>query len=298
MSLASGTRLGSYEIQAAIGTGGMGEVYRARDPRLARDVAIKVLPAAFSTDADRLQRFEQEARAAAALNHPNILAVHDFGPHRTGALHRVGAARRETLRERLAAAASPLPGSQGGRLRRPDRARARGRARERDRPSRSETGEPVRHHGRARQDSRLRTRQADGDRCGARVGERLPTAPAATAAGRACSARSATCRPNRCAADRPTIARDIFAFGAMLYEMLAGRRAFRGETTADTMTAILKEDPPDLPPADATFRRRSARIVDRCLEKNPGALPVGERFLDLPSTHCRHNRARRTRSLA
>src|SRR5258705_4177468 len=79
MLLSTGTHLGPYEITALIGAGGMGEVYRARDPRLGRDVAIKVLPSAFSADVDRLHRFEQEARAAAALNHPNILAVYDIG---------------------------------------------------------------------------------------------------------------------------------------------------------------------------------------------------------------------------
>ncbi len=81
MALAAGTRLGPYEIVAPIGTGGMGEVYRAHDPRLGREVAVKVLPAALSADPDRLRRFEQEARAAAALNHPNILAVYDLGTH-------------------------------------------------------------------------------------------------------------------------------------------------------------------------------------------------------------------------
>src|SRR5438309_6849032 len=81
LTLSSGTRFGPYEILSLLGAGGMGEVYRARDPRLGRDVAIKVLPAAFSADPDRLHRFEQEARAAAALNHPNILAVYDIGTH-------------------------------------------------------------------------------------------------------------------------------------------------------------------------------------------------------------------------
>ena len=79
MSLTPGDRLGAYEILSLLGAGGMGEVYRARDPRLGRDVAIKVLPASVSEDADRLRRFEQEARAASALNHPNILAVYDIG---------------------------------------------------------------------------------------------------------------------------------------------------------------------------------------------------------------------------
>lgn len=110
MSLAAGTKIGPYEIQSAIGAGGMGEVYRARDPRLGRDVAIKVLPVAFSADAERLSRFEQEARAAAALNHPNILAVHDIGQH-NGSLYIVSELLEgETLRERLqgAPAASHL----------------------------------------------------------------------------------------------------------------------------------------------------------------------------------------------
>src|SRR5215813_13128473 len=81
MAIAAGSRLGPYEVLAPIGAGGMGEVYRARDPRLGREVAIKVLPASFSADPDRLRRFEQEARAAGLLNHPNITAVYDIGAH-------------------------------------------------------------------------------------------------------------------------------------------------------------------------------------------------------------------------
>jgi len=107
MSLAPGARLGPYEVLAPVGAGGMGEVYRARDTRLHRDVAIKVLPAAFSGDAERLQRFE-EARAAAALNHPNILAVHDIGQH-DGAPYIVSELLEgETLRERLNGGALPV----------------------------------------------------------------------------------------------------------------------------------------------------------------------------------------------
>ena len=101
MALTPGARLGPYEVLALVGSGGMGEVYRARDARLARDVAIKVLPVAFSSDPDRLGRFEQEARAAAALNHPNILAVHDLGQH-DGAPYIVSELLDgQTLRERL-----------------------------------------------------------------------------------------------------------------------------------------------------------------------------------------------------
>jgi serine/threonine protein kinase len=101
MSISPGQRLGPYEVVALIGAGGMGEVYRARDTRLRRDVAIKVLPAGFSADADRLGRFEQEARAAAALNHPNILAVYDLGTHDTSPYIVSELLEGKTLRERL-----------------------------------------------------------------------------------------------------------------------------------------------------------------------------------------------------
>src|SRR5262244_2274817 len=105
MSLSAGTRLGPYEILALLGAGGMGEVYRATDPRLAREVAIKVLPASLSQDPDRLRRFEQEARAAGVLNHPNITAVYDIGTHE-GAPYVVSELLEgETLRSRLAGGA-------------------------------------------------------------------------------------------------------------------------------------------------------------------------------------------------
>ena len=93
MTLSAGSKLGPYEILGQIGAGGMGEVYRAKDPRLGREVAIKVLPASFSADADRLRRFEQEAKAAGVLNHPNITAVYDIGRRGRRALRRPGAAR-------------------------------------------------------------------------------------------------------------------------------------------------------------------------------------------------------------
>src|SRR6202158_4121637 len=101
MTLAAGTKLGPYEILGPIGAGGMGEVYRAKDPRLGRDVAIKVLPASFSQDADRLKRFEQEARAAGVLNHPNITAVYDIGSEDGAPYVVTELLEGETLRNRL-----------------------------------------------------------------------------------------------------------------------------------------------------------------------------------------------------
>src|SRR6201993_220892 len=108
MALTAGTKLGPYEIQSPLGAGGMGEVYRARDPRLGRDVAIKVLPSSFSSDKDRLQRFAQEARAAAALNHPNILSIFDIGDDQGTPYVVSELLEGETLRARLAKAPIPL----------------------------------------------------------------------------------------------------------------------------------------------------------------------------------------------
>src|SRR5262245_18091898 len=107
MALTVGSKLGPYEIVAPIGAGGMGEVYRARDPRLGRDVAVKVLPAAFSKDPERLRRFEQEARSAGVLNHPNILAIHDVGTHDGEPFVVSELLDGETLRDRLKV--GPLP---------------------------------------------------------------------------------------------------------------------------------------------------------------------------------------------
>src|SRR5262245_44733176 len=105
MTLPAGSPVGPYEILAPLGAGGMGEVYRARDPRLGREVAVKVLPDSYSEDAARLRRFEQEARAAGALSHPNVLAVHDVGTH-AGALYVVfELLQGETLRQRMRASA-------------------------------------------------------------------------------------------------------------------------------------------------------------------------------------------------
>src|SRR5437879_13916401 len=107
MTIAAGTKLGRYEIRSKIGAGGMGEVYRARDEKLNREVAIKVLPATLSQDADRLRRFEQEAQAAGTLNHPNILAVYDVGTHDSAPYVVSELLEGETLRERLAG--PPIP---------------------------------------------------------------------------------------------------------------------------------------------------------------------------------------------
>ncbi len=171
MRLPLGTALGPYELTGALGAGGMGEVYRARDPRLHRDVAIKVLPPAFAEDDERLRRFEQEARAAGLLNHPNIVAIYDFGTHDGGALCGLGAAGRRdpAPSNRRPRAVAP----EGGRHRHPAHARPGGGAPSRDRPPGPEARQHHPHPRRPGEDPRLRPRQADPPRPGRAGGEPL-----------------------------------------------------------------------------------------------------------------------------
>jgi serine/threonine protein kinase len=268
MSLAAGVRLGVYEIVELVGSGGMGEVYRARDPRLGRDVAIKVLPAAFSTDEERLRRFEQEARAAAALNHPNILAVYDIGTG-DGAPYVVSELLEgETLRDRLNAGGLPARKAIAVTVQ-----IAHGLA--------AAHGKGIVHRDLKPENVFL---VGDGrakilDFGLAKLTERepavsgltaLPTTPPDTLPG-VVLGTIGYMSPEQVRGLPADHRSDIFSFGTILYELLSGQRAFRGETSADTMTAILKEDPPDLPSTDRRLPPALARIVDRCLEKAPAA---------------------------
>jgi serine/threonine protein kinase/Tol biopolymer transport system component len=268
MSLVPGTRLGPYEIVAAIGAGGMGEVYRARDPRLGRDVAIKVLPAAFSADPDRLARFEQEARAAAALNHANILAVYDIGTHE-GAPYIVSELLEgASLRERLAAGALPARKAIEYAV---QIAHGLAAAHEKGIVHRDLKPENVfvTSDGRVKilDFGLAKLTQTEPSLAGASV---LPTTPPQTTPGTVLGT-TGYMSPEQVRGREADPRSDIFAFGASLYEMLAGRRAFGGETTMDAMSAILKEHPSDLPLAERHIPPALARIVDRCLEKDPSS---------------------------
>jgi Tol biopolymer transport system component len=269
--ISTGTRLGPYEILAPLGAGGMGEVYKARDTRLARDVAVKVLPEEFLEGKDGRARFEREARLLAALNHPNIAAIYSFEeiPGSSGSSGRHLLIQElldgETLRQRLAE--GPLPVRKAVDLARqiaeglaaahergivhrdlkPENifvtreARAKildfGLAKEvgREAPS-SETHSPT------------VARQTEPGTVMGTVGYMSPE----QVRGLPADARS-----------------DLFSFGAVLYEMLTGRRAFQKETAAETMTAILREDPPDLASEGAPVSPTLERIVRHCLEKVP-----------------------------
>jgi Tol biopolymer transport system component len=242
----------------------MGEVYRARDPRLGRDVAIKVLPAGLTSDPERLHRFEQEARAAAALNHPNILAVHDIGQDH-GAPYIVSELLEgETLRERLGGGPLPLRKAVEFAIQ-----IAHGLAAAHEKGIVHRDLKPENIFITANERVKLldfglaKLTQPDG---GLTVTSLPTAAPIQTQAGMVLGTLGYM-SPEQVRGLASDHRADIFAFGAVLYEMLSGTRAFRGDTTADTMTAILKDDPPELPIVERHIPPALGRIVERCLDK-------------------------------
>ena len=265
--LVAGTKLGRYEIRSKLGEGGMGEVYRARDTQLGRDVAIKVLPSTFSLDQDRLRRFEQEACAASALNHPNILVVHDIAAH-DGAPYVVSELLEgETLRKRIGA--TPL-----GQRRAVDYALqiANGLAAAHEKGIIHRDLKPdnvfVTNDGRVKilDFGLAKLTQLDGNQ----VQTDVPTRRVDTDPG-VVMGTVGYMSPEQLKGRKVDQRSDIFSFGAILYEMLSGRRAFHRESTAETMSAILKEDPPDLSSTNNTVSPGLERLVNHCLEKDPEA---------------------------
>jgi len=263
MALIPGTRLGSYEVLALLGAGGMGEVYRARDSQLGRDVAIKVL-ANLSSDPDRLRRFEQEARAAAALNHPNILAVHQLGTHE-GAPYLVSELLEgETLREQLRRGHLPVRKAidYGVQI-------TRGLAAAHEKGIIHRDLKPENLF--ISRDGRLKILD---------FGLAKLTQPRQTSEFSASTLIEGTepglvlgtvgyMSPEQVRGQTSDHRADIFAFGAILYEMLAGNRAFQKPTSAETMTAILNEDPPAISQVTPNLPPALQRVVHRCLEKDP-----------------------------
>jgi Tol biopolymer transport system component len=266
MAIAPGTRLGPYEILAPIGAGGMGEVYRAKDPRLGRDVAIKVLPASFSADPERLRRFEQEAKAAGLLNHPNITAVYDIGTENQAPYVVTELLQGETLRARLAG--GPLSSRKAIDYAL-QIAHGLSAAHEKGIVHRDLKPENLflTKDGRVKilDFGLAKLTQAEE---GAGPQTNLPTANAGTEPGVVLGTLGYM-SPEQ-VRGKPTDHRsDIFSFGAILYEMLSGQRAFHGDSAADTMSAILMKEPPDLSVTNRDIPAGLERIVRHCLEKNP-----------------------------
>src|SRR6266496_3281022 len=266
MSIVLGTRLGRYEIRSKVGEGGMGEVYLARDEKLNRDVAIKVLPATFSQDAERLRRFEQEAQATSALNHPNILAVYDVGTH-DGAPYVVSELLEgETLRQRTG-------GATLAQRRVIDFALqiAHGLAAAHDKGIVHRDLKPenlfLTKDGRVKilDFGLAKLKQAES---GGPEETNLHTGTLGTEPGVVLGTMGYM-SPEQVRGKPADYRSDIFAFGAILYEMLSGHRAFHGDTAADTMSAILTKEPPDLSATNRDIHPGLDRIVRHCLEKNP-----------------------------
>jgi serine/threonine protein kinase/Tol biopolymer transport system component len=257
--IAPGTRIDHYEIAAWLGAGGMGVVYRARDPRLGRDVAIKLISETLTADARRLHRFEQEARAAGQLNHPNILAVYDIGVH-DGAPYIVSELLEgESLRSRLHAGALPARKAI-------DFARqtAEGLAAAHERNIVHRDVKPdnlfITKDGRIKiLDFGIAKLARPGDDSTGYTGF-----PTETEAGLVVGTASYM-SPEQVRGEAVDARSDLFSVGAVFYEMLSGRPAFTRETVPETMTAVLKEDPPALPAKDVS--PPLARIIARCLEK-------------------------------
>ncbi len=262
MAVATGTKLGPYELGSSVGAGGMGEVYRARDSRLQREVAIKILPATYSSDPQRLHRFEQEARAAAALNHPNILSVYDIGRQEESPYIVSELLDGDTMRERLRSGPLPVRKVLDYAM---QIAHGLAAAHEKGVVHRDLKPENIfiTKDGRVKildfglakltladpaTEDATRTVHTEAGCVVGTVGYMSPE----QVRGQATDART-----------------DLFSFGAILYEMLSGERAFKGDTAADTMTAILTREPPELAQSNAQVPVALERIVRRCLEKNP-----------------------------
>ena len=270
MSLTAGGRLGAYELVAPLGAGGMGEVWRGRDPRLGREVAIKVLPTHVSGDAMALARFEREARAVAALSHPHILAIHDFASADGYAFTVTELLEGETLRARLADGAVPVrrAAEWGAQV-----ARALAAAHDKKIVHRDikpdnlfvtrEGRIKVLDFGLAFVEPRAAAEE------GKTTGVRLRTDP-----GRLIGTVGYM-SPEQVRGERIDSRSDIFSLGCVLYEMVTGQRPFHRGSPADTLAAILLEDPPGLGTegsggAGRVIPSAFARIVRHCLEKEPG----------------------------
>jgi len=269
-----GTRLGPYEISGAIGAGGMGEVYKAKDSRLGRDVAIKVLPTSFADDPDRRARFEREAQAVAALSHPNVIAIFDTGVHEDPSTGSGQASlyvvmellTGQTLRERLTSGAMPVRQAVDTAV---QIARGLGAAHGKGIVHRDLKPENIflLDDGQVKiLDFGLARQAAAADSSGAT--QTMAMTGAGTVMGTV-----GYMAPEQVRGLVVDARADVFSFGAVLYEMVSGQRAFQRDTAADSMTAILTQDPPELVGSRPELSPALDRIIRHCLEKN-----ANERF--------------------
>jgi serine/threonine protein kinase len=267
MPIDEGTRLGRYEIRSKIGEGGMGEVYRAFEPKIGREVAIKVLPSALSADQDRLARFEQEAQTAGALNHPNILVIHHIDTHDGSPYIVSEMLEGETLRERMGGVALSQRKAIDYALQIADglaAAHEKGIVHRDLKPENifvTKDGRvKILDFGLAKLTGAAGSPQSQTD---------VPTRKVNTDPGTVMGTVGYM-SPEQLRGENADARSDIFSFGTVFYEMLSGKRAFHRNSMPETMSAILKEDPPDLCTTNKTVSPALERLVHHCLEKNPG----------------------------
>jgi eukaryotic-like serine/threonine-protein kinase len=259
-ALASGTKLGDYEVKSLLGSGGMGEVYRARDLRLGRDVAIKVLPALFSADKDRLRRFEQEARATAALNDPNILAVFQMGTF-DGAPYLVSELLQgETLRAQLNRGKFAVRKGVEYAI---QIANGLAAAHEKGIVHRDLKPENLF----VTKDGRIKILDFGLAKLTQRISQSEPK-DSETEPGMVMGTVGYM-SPEQVRGQSTDHCTDLFSFGAILYEMFSGKRAFAKKTSAETLYSILNEDPLPISQIASGIPAALQRVVQRCLEKNP-----------------------------
>ena len=271
MTLDPGSRLGTYEIMALIGVGGMGEVYKARDPKLNRLVAIKVLPVALAADPSLLARFDREAKAVAALSHPNVLGIFDLATQDGITYAVMELLEGENLRDRCQHGALPLTRALEIAI---EVALGLAAAHERGIVHRDVKPENIfiTADGRVKLLDFGLAKQVAGPK-GAQENldtEAVALQPQATEAGMVMGT-AAYMSPEQAKGDPADARSDIFSFGVVLYEMLSGRRPFQGKTAYHTMAAILDQDPPALVAGRGALPPALERLVLHCLEKNPAA---------------------------
>jgi len=259
--------IAQYTIVSKLGEGGMGEVWRAHDPRLGRDVAIKILPAQFASHADRLNRFEQEARATSALNHANILTVYDFGTHDGSPYLVAELLEGEELRDRLDAGQLPLRKAIDYAqqiINGLSAAHGKGIVHRDLKPENlfitQDERVKILDFGLAKLSEPARPSNPDISEDATRKVLTNPGVVMGTVG---------YMSPEQVRGEKADHRADIFSFGVILHEMITGRRAFKRETMAETMTAILKEEPEELSASNPNISPALERIVNRCLEKKP-----------------------------
>jgi eukaryotic-like serine/threonine-protein kinase len=263
MALTSGTKLGPYEVVAPIGAGGMGEVYRAVDTRLGREVAIKVLPEGLAKDADRLRRFEQEARTIAALSHPNILGIHDIGTYQGTPFLVSELLEGQTLREKLEGGPLPVRRATEYAL-----GIAQGLAAAHDKGVVHRDLKPENVF--ITRDGRVKILDFGLAKLVSLEGTQETVATLATPVTLPGVVMGTVgyMSPEQVRGETSDGRSDIFSFGAVLYEMLSGKRAFKRDTAAETMTAVLREEPLELSESGLQVPLGMQRILTRCLEKS------------------------------